>query len=138
ISTEGSQSNAYKMLSEYLDAHVYGEFKIDVGTFSVGSWDIDNNKLVDGLMKYTAITSLGLNLFSGTSNVIMGTLMNGIEANSSFFFSSKDFKFGVKEYGKLLPQFLKDASSRFTTSEVGLWMDAFDLFQEFNENGEPL
>lgn len=138
VTKKGINSNAYKMLNEYLDSHVYGEFRIDAGTFDLGNWKIDNNKLADALMKYTAVNSLGLNIFSGVSNVAMGTLMNGIEASSGMFFSSADFRGAMKEYSKNIPGFMKDATSRFTQSELGLFMDSFDLFQEFNEYGEKI
>jgi hypothetical protein len=138
VTKQGKESNAYKMLVEYLDAHVYGEFRIDAGTFEVGGWNIDANKLSDALMKYTATNSLAVNLFSGASNLAMGTLMNGIEAGSGFFFSSADFRGAIKEYGKQLPAFMKDASSRFTESDLGVFMETFDIFQEFNENGEVM
>lgn len=138
ITKKGDQTRAYEMLTEYLNAHVYGEFKIDAGTFSVGSWEIDGNKVAEGLIKYTATTSLALNLFSGASNVVMGTLMNGIEAGSAMFFTGKDYRSAIKEYGKLIPSFMKDASSRFASSDMGLFMESFDIFQEFNEHGEVL
>lgn len=134
----GINTNAYKMLNEYMDAHVYGEFRIDAGTIDLGNWKIDGNKLSDALMKYTAVNSLGLNLLSGAANFTMGTIMNGIEASSSMFFSSQDFKGAMKEYSKSIPGFLKDASGRFTESELGLFMETFDLFQEFNEFGTKI
>lgn len=138
VTKKGAESNAYKMLTEYLDAHVYGEFNLDAGDINLGSIKVDGNKLSEALIKYTAINSLGLNLFSGASNIVMGTLMNGIEANSSFFFSSADFRGAMKIYGANMQAFMKDASSRFTESKLGLFMESFDVFQEFNENGEVI
>ena len=136
LKIKGVHSNTYTALIEYLNSHVYGEFKVDHGT--IGATNIDIQKATDFLKSYTSWNALALNLYSGINNTVIGTFMNAIESNSSQFFSKRDYASAKKEYMRLLPQFVDDATRRFTESKMGKFFERYDVFQEFDEFGNKL
>jgi hypothetical protein len=138
VSKLGVESNAYKMYVEYLDTHVYGEYTIPLGDLSIGKLTVNKDKLLESTISYTAMNSLSFNVFSGINNLAMGNIMNGLEGNSGMFFTKKELNKARADYFKNLPAFMKDVSGRFVESELGLFMEQFDIYQEFNEFGEPL
>lgn len=132
----GIESKAYKQLEEYLNMHVYGEMKEDEGTF--GKTNIDKAKIADLLGKYTSIRQLAMNVYSGINNVSVAQAQNMIEAGGGQFFERKHLRQAKLQYSKNFYGFIKDSVSVFQTNEIGVWMDSWDIFQEFNEYGKPL
>jgi hypothetical protein len=135
LKREGKYSRAFKQLEEYLNMHVYGEMKQDEGTF--GSTNIDRAKIADLLGKYTSVRSLAANVFSGINNVSVAQAMNMIEAGGGQFFDRKHLRQAKVQYSKNFYGFVKDSVSEYQTNEIGVWMDSWDIFQDFNEYGVP-
>ena len=109
--------------------------KQDQGTF--GSTNIDRAKVADLLGKYTSVRSLAANVFSGINNVSVAQAMNMIEAGGGQFFDRKHLRQAKVQYSKNFYGFVKDSVSEYQTNEIGVWMDSWDIFQDFNEYGVP-
>lgn len=134
VDQPGIESYAYERLSSYLSMVVYGEKKMKGEEWA----GINTGKAADLLMKHTSLTQLSLNLYSGINNSAIGQVMNAIEGAGGQFYRRKDYLAAKVEYTKLLPQIIKDSTSRFSESWLNLFMEQYDIFQEFDQNGKPM
>ena len=134
----GKDSNAYARLSDYLDMVFYGKRKEDEGNI-FGIKGLDKGKALDALGRFTGITSLAFNLYSGINNATLGQVMNYIEGASGQFYDKSDWFWSQGEYSKLVfNEFLSDSTRRYKEGKIGIWMDSYDILQEFDEFGNPL
>lgn len=134
----GKYSNAYQRLEKYIDTVVYGEYDVYLGT--VGKTSIDTGKLLKLIKNASSMNVLAFNLFSGINNTLIGNISNAIEAMSGEFYKMKDFIAAKKEYysGDVMTEMLKDYMSGFRKNKLNIWMEDWDLFQEFDEAGNKL
>lgn len=134
----GKYSNAYSRLEKYINTVVYGEYDVYLGT--VGKTSIDTGKLLKLIKNTASVNVLAFNLFSGINNSLIGNISNAIEAMSGEFYKMKDFIAAKKEYysGDVMTEMLKDYMSGFRKNKLNIWMEDWDLFQEFDEAGNKL
>ena len=138
MTEQGILSNAYSRLEDYYDMVLYGERKADEGKL-LGIEALDKAKVLDMLAKYTSLQSLALNLYSGINNLSVGNVMNMIEGAGGQFYSRKDYAKAKKDYySKHLIGIVKDAAAQFSTNPINLWMESYDVIQDFDEFGKPL
>lgn len=136
VTAEGASSNAYKQLKTYLDMQMFGERKKDEGNLLFDS--LDKAKTLDLLGKYTSLRSLAANLYSGINNVSVANVMNMIEGAGGQFYERKHLRQAKADYAKNIYGFVKDAVSEFPENEISIWMDSYDIFQEFDQYGNKL
>ncbi|KKN88747.1 hypothetical protein LCGC14_0246380 [marine sediment metagenome] len=129
-------SNAYRRISSYLDMVVYGEYKEFEG--DLFGTKINKAKVLDTITRSTALLQLGFNLSAGINNMTIGQFMNSIMTAGGLFYTGADYRWATKEYIKLLPEFMSDTTKRFTESTFGRYMEAYDIYQTFDEFGNPL
>jgi len=96
-------SAAHKQLQDFIDAIFYGKSRNDKAlkkkmpnnkiTKAIGINDKTLNlmKVPDGILVYTALKNLGLNMFSPTVNLLQGTTSALIEGAGGKYYSAKDF-----------------------------------------------
>jgi hypothetical protein len=125
---KGSQSNIGDKLEDYFQSVIYGKHKIDEGTF--GSTNVDVAKTLDTFKDYTGAVGLGLNLFSGISNVLGGKIQMFIESFGEHF-DYKNFATGEKNYWAHLPEYMAELNSINKTSKMALLIDEFDAMEDF-------
>lgn len=133
----GKATNAYKQLSDYIDAHVYGERKLKQ-TVKMGDKEYNISKAVDTLNKYSSLRSLSFNMFSGLSNVTYGQAMNFLEGHGGQFYSKSDLINANLDYDMSLPSILKDVNNKKPSSKINLLNIKFDTLQEFDEYGNHI
>lgn len=121
-------------LDDYMDMVVYGRMKKDEGTFNIGKQEVDIAKSLDTLKAYTGVVGLGLNLFSGLSNVAMGKIQIFIEKVAGEYFGFKDAAKGLRDYYALLPQYLGEINSNNKSNKLALLIDKYDALEEFWNN----
>ena len=136
LSEPGITSNAYKQLQTYLDMQMFGERKKDEGNLLFDS--LDKAKTLDLLGRYTSIRSLAFNLYSGINNVSVAQVMNMIEGAGAQFYERKHLRQAKADYTKNLFGFVKDAVSEFPENDLSIWMDTYDVFQEFDQYGSKV
>jgi hypothetical protein len=136
VTEQGITSNAYKQLSTYLDMQMFGERKKDEGNLLFDS--LDKAKTLDLLGRYTSIRSLAFNLYSGINNVSVANVMNMIEGAGGQFYNRKHLRQAKIDYAKNIYGFVKDAVSEFPENDLSIWMDSYDVFQEFDQYGKRL
>ncbi len=132
----GADSLSAKRLDDYFEMQVYGNMQADEGSFNFFGIEIDKGKLANNVAAATAISQLGLNIYSAINNVVVGTYSNYLEGQAGRFFEKKDYVATELEYDKMVPGFLKDATGQVPTSRWGILMEHYDLFQEASPTGE--
>lgn len=127
----GANSNIGERLDDYFDAVVYNKLKKDQGSFKLFGNEIDTAKTLDSIKAYTGVVGLGLNVFSGISNVTSGNIQMAVEAVGGEYFGLKNWIKAKKNYYSLLPRYLGELNSTTKTSKLGLLIDKFDVMEDF-------
>lgn len=135
----GSNTHIGDRIDDYYASVIYGKQKKDEGTFE--DTNIDKAKTADTLKSYTGAVGLGINLFSGISNLTIGKLQMFIEAmggslasmfgGKAEYFGLKNAAVGEKNYIAEMPQYLAEINSIQKKSKLGLLIDRFDALEEF-------
>ena len=120
-------------INDYMNMAVYGEKKKDEGVIHVPfiNKDVDKAKTFDAIKQYSSITGLGLNMFSGISNVTVGKMQLFIESCAKQYFSHKNLMTAEKNYWKDLPEYMNEINSAYKKSKMSLIMDRFDVLEDF-------
>lgn len=128
---EGRDSNIGKRIDDYYAAQIYGQSKIDMGTWKVFNKEVDKAQAIDTIKGYTRVLGMGLNTFSGISNVLIGKMQMFIEGVAGEHFNMKNAVIAKKNYFSLLPTTLGELSSTKKSGKLDLLMDKFDAKQDF-------
>lgn len=129
-SKEGEGTNISNRINSYYEMVVYGMSKKDE-TFKIGDTTFAFSKAADALKEYTSALSLGLNAFSGVSNIITGKFNLTMEALSGEYYNLKNLAKGTKNYDVLLPQYLGEINNTSPTNKLALLIDKFDALEDF-------
>lgn len=125
----GEQSNIGARLDDYYDVAIYNRLKKDQGT--IGSTNMDTAKTLDSVKSWTGAIGLGVNLFSGISNVVQGKVQMFIDAVGGEYFNYKNLAISKKNYYNLMPSFLGELNSTKKTNKLSLLIDKFDALEEY-------
>jgi len=136
-STEGG--NVYDRYKSYIDMIFYGELKDNKNLILPDS--VSEAKIIDGLIKYTSVNNLALNVFSGMSNVILGNALIREEAFAKQFVTQEDLSKARKAYwtdtNDGLAGLMGDTGKTRSDNKLRLFLEDFDVMQDFeNRVGE--
>lgn len=135
-----NNNNLAAQLDDWFMTCVYGFPKKDQGKIKVGkNAYVDVAKLVDSLNKYTSINLLGLNFIQGTSNALLGEVLQIAEAVAGEYVTIKSYHKGTKYYISNLHLMMGDVGRREKLSTASLLMEQFDTLNdsigtEFSQN----
>lgn len=133
ITQDAAGSNMLKSLRQLLDTKLYSEYNMDArgeaGSFSPA-------KTTNNILKLTAFSMLGYNVFSGINNIVIGKYQTMIEAIGGNNFTKKDWAWAEKEFSKLLPEYLKELGKPYKTSKLALLDEMFNATMEWKETIE--
>lgn len=134
---EGAKTRISKQLDEYLDRILFGIKQVDDGEIKIGNTYVSVNQLESVFKNYVSKLGIGLNVFSGLSNVTMGEAQMGLEAAAGQYFNFKELLWAHKEYDTLLPHLLGNLNTIQKTDKLSLLVNAFngteDFFRESKE-----
>lgn len=132
----GRDSNIGERMDNYFASVIYGEHKADKMTIRIPGTetDIDVGKTLDALKEYTSIVGLGVNVFSGISNITMGTVNAWIDAIGGEYYNAKNLLKAEALYYTLLPNYLAELNIDSKSSKMSLLIDKFDALEEFYSN----
>lgn len=131
---DGRRSNIGGRLDDYIASNLYGKRKKDHGSFGLFGARVSYSKTGDAIKEYTQQLGLGLNLFSAISNLSVGNAQLLIEGFGKEYYDYKDVAKGIKEYYKLLPEYMGELNSITKKSIFSLLIDKFDSQEEFNKD----
>lgn len=98
ITMEGLSTRAYKRVEDWIEMIYFGNNQKDQGSFNIFGKQVDKQKVARALGKYNSVTALALNLFSATSNIIYGGVMQVMEAVGGEYYTGKDYAWATKTY----------------------------------------
>jgi hypothetical protein len=135
--TKGGES--YKRWKDYIDMIYYGELKDDQNQVLPDS--VSEAKIVDALIKYTAINSLALNVYSGISNITLGNALIREEAFAKQYVTQEDLSKARKAYwtdrNNGIAGLMGDIGNTKSSNKLRLFIERFDVLQDFeNRTGE--
>lgn len=125
-------------LEDYYDMVVYGMTSVEGATVKVLGENVQTEKVLDLIGKYTAINALALNVYAGLQNPIVGKVMLKTEALAKEHFDNKDLRKAEAKYSKELPKALAQMENRNPNSWLALWLEKFDVMRDFNERTRNL
>ena len=124
---------SYERWKDYINMIYYGELKDDQN--SVLPDDVSEAKIIDALIKYTAINSLALNLYSGISNVTLGNALIREEAFAKQYITQEDLKKARKAYwtdkNDGIAGLMGDIGTTKSSNKLRLFIERFDVLQDF-------
>ena len=127
----GSDTKISQQLNQFLDRILFGIKQKDEGEIKIGKNYVSINSLESMFKDYVSKLGIGLNLFSGISNVTMGEAQMGIEASSGRYFDFKELVKAHKEYDTLLPKLLGNLNRMQKTDKLSLLVDTFNATEDF-------
>jgi hypothetical protein len=130
IEVKGAASESFARYKDYLSMVIYGELKAKQGDIL----GVDKAKTIDLFGKYVSLNGLGLNIYAGLANPILGNALIRTEAFAGEYVNHIDILFADKTYVTELPKALADIGQRLVTSKLGLWMEKMDVMQDFTTN----
>jgi len=118
-------------LNDYYNMVVYGKMKVEGKSLDVFGTKLNSTAMLELLGKYTAISNLGLNLYAGIQNPIVGNTNIRLEGIAGQFVTNKDLLNADLLYWKLMPKRMADFGVHNATNKMDLWYEFFDVNQSF-------
>ena len=132
--TTGGKS--YERFKDYMDMVVYGKMKANENWLNIAG--LNTVKLIDNLNKYTSISGLAANIYSGVNSTLLGNALARQEAIAGEFIDKGGLTFADKTYWGELPQFLNSVGNPYSDSKLMLVGQLMDIFQDFKEKTRNL
>lgn len=129
---QGKELRIGKAADFLMDKQFYGINKADENT--IGKSNIDTAKLLDFIKSYTSLVGMGLNLYSGISNLTMGGMQMVIEASANEHFNFKDLAKAHLLYDKDILGCIAEMNSIKRENKLSLLIDKFDSLESFYDN----
>lgn len=126
---KGKELKIGKAADFLIDKFYYGINKADEGT--IGRTNIDTAKVLDFVKEYTSLMGMGLNMFSGISNLTMGGMQMFLEAVGKENFDFKDLSKAHLLYDKDIIGCIAEIGSIKRENKLSLLMDKFDSLESF-------
>lgn len=118
------ESYSQKHVDAFIDMMIFNETQKAQEIFGFSA-----AKITNGLMGYSALTSIAADLLKGVANNLQGNIQLIIEANAAEYFSRKDLRIGKVYYAKNLANFLGDFGKTTPQSLVGQMIRLYDPMQ---------
>lgn len=132
----GSESDANKMLQEFVDTQVYGQSQKDLGYVDIPFLGkIDVNKSLRQLNNYTSLAQIALNITASIANIGNGEHNNLLEVAAGEFYNLKSYKAAGKMYRNNLSGMLADVGERTPSNLVNMMNEHYDMLQDFQASG---
>ena len=128
---QGKELRVGKASEFLMDKMFYGINKKEGKQIQIGKAKVDSEKLLDSIKSYTSIIGMGLNLYSGISNLTMGGVQMIIEARAKENFGFKDLSKAHLDYDKDLLGCIAEINSIKRENKLSLLMDKFDSLESF-------
>lgn len=129
------ETRTAKWIDKYFEMVVYGKMKMDEHMV-IGDKIVDTGAMLDALKAYTSALGMGLNVFAGISNSLMGKVQLLIESVGAENFNVKDFARAAVEYDKMIWEYLGEMNQISKKSKMSLIIDKFDMLEDFFNNAK--
>lgn len=133
ITSSGKESHAYKRYEDYINMVIYGQQQ---KSEKIKGYDVA--KIIDQINRYTALNSLAGNIYSGISNITLGSALERTEAIAGEFYDNKDLLEADKIYTSELVGTIEDIGQRQDSSKLNLWIEHMNTLQNYNRDFRDL
>ena len=121
-------------LDAFIDMVVYGEMQRKENINILGK-ELSWQKLSNTATGISAITTIAADLLKGVANGLQGNIQLIIESAGAEFFTVKDYRKSMVQYGKHLPGMIGDFGQPTPTSFMGRLGELYDPMQgDFRDN----
>lgn len=127
---KGEHTTGYKRLDSFVDSMIYGKLRND-SSVKVGDVEISIDKIGDKIIHLNALNSMGLNLFSATSNLTMGLTQMLIEAGGGQYFGYKSIGKALKQYFSMAPSNIVSTYKDHKKDKLSLLLKKFDALESY-------
>lgn len=127
----GTTSNIAAQLNDWFEAVIYGNRSKEGNKLNILGIEVDTNRALDLLNRYTALNLLGVNFIQGVANISLGSALQTIEAYGGEYYSSKDFAKAKYYYLKNYPGLVGDIGRRNPENIVNILNEQFDILNEY-------
>jgi hypothetical protein len=131
VTVKGHNAKVVDMAADFFKMHMYGQQKMDEGSFDVLGWKIDTAKALDTLGRYSSYTMLGFNVMAASANVSYGEAQQVLESFAGEYFTTKDLNKGSIKYATEVGGILKDIGEPVPTSMLGKLLERWDILNEY-------
>lgn len=121
-------SNAYQRMMDWFNSQVYGRYMRDN---TMGDTNISWVKTANALNQLTALQKFALNLLSGISNVLTGSVMMRIESVAGQWFKFKDVAKADGIFWAQMKDYVGDIGQLNKTSKLALFDEMFNVLQDW-------
>ena len=129
---QGKELRIGKAAEFLMDKFYYGIHKANENT--IGNSNIDSAKMLDFIKAYTSLVGMGLNVYSGISNLTMGGMQMVIEAIGGENFGYGDLAKAHLLYDKDIIGCIGENNSVKRQIKLSLLMDKFDSLESLYDN----
>jgi hypothetical protein len=130
IVKEGVTSAAYERIDDYIKMVIFGQQKVNEQWLS--GLNLNTAKTIDFLNTYTSLSSLAVNIYAGTANVLFGNAMIRLEGVAGEVINNKEILLGDKIYAESIPGLMADIGKRNSSSYLNLWIEQHNTMQDYN------
>ena len=123
------EARAGKRMDDWFSSQVYGRYMKDEGTF--GDTNIDKGKTANAINQLTALNKFALNILSGLSNVMTGSVMMRIESIAGQWFKMKDVFKADKIFWSQMLKYAGEIGIDNKTSKLALFDELFNVMQDW-------
>lgn len=131
VTKGGDTSNAYKLLTKFLDMQLYGQKEKDLGFIDVMGAKIDVNTTLRALNNSTGFIQQAGNVLAGLGNISNGEYNNIMESIGGEFFTVKDYSKASGIYKRELFGIMQDIGARTPSNIVNLLEEHYNILQSF-------
>ena len=123
-----SNTNFAKKLRDYLECQVYGKYLKEDDIIGP-----NKQKALNTFQRLASTAYLGCNYLAGLANIATAVGMQNIEAAAGEWFKAKELAKADVEYGKLMPSFIAELTSRTKQSKIALFDELFNVRQNYKD-----
>lgn len=138
IKVDPKTSNMRARLDDYFKMNIYGMTRSEGTDYNIFGFKVNSEKMWDFLAKYTSVTNLAFNIYSGIQNPLIGNANIRIEAISGQFFGQKALAIADKKYWSNLAQNVANLGSRNAKDFISLWGEKMEVFQDYSREMKEL
>lgn len=130
VSKDSEDRNFLKAYNDLLESQLYGRYKTDAGTQSIGNVAIDRQKATSLINTITAANQLGFNILAALTAVFNDGSQILAESITGRFFTAKEIASADKEFFMSLPKRIGEIGKNEITSKVGLFQIMFNILHD--------
>lgn len=132
----GAESTTKKVLTKFLDMHLYDQKEKDLGETKIlgTNVSVDNAKVLRKIGKSSGLIQLSTNVLAAMNNIGMGEYSNLLDAVGGENYGVKDLKRATKFYSSNLGGIMADVGARTPSNIVNLLEEHYNILQSYEQD----